>query len=175
MTKKNAPKPEEPLNSIHALIALAARDGLGEQLDWGDVLPILLNIVRDPVGPRNCRKLFSQVNDPSVMSTIEDWFNRAAAERDGSAKETERAATMITQPVQRGAVGVACGVGLAMAVGTMSGGSGLLLLVAAGGVACGGTFLGLNQRTSADAQVAIARAFQRLEAIAKEARDERKG
>ena len=156
--------------AVQALISLAARDGLGDRLTWGDVLPVVVKIAQDPLGPRNCRRLFGDVNDPSVLATIEDWFHRAASEREGSSRKTERALSMITQPVQRGAIGVAFGVGLAMAIGTLSGGPGLVLLLATGTVAGAGTFVGWTQKTRSDTQQALARDFRRLEDIAKEQR-----
>ncbi|MEL7090356.1 MAG: hypothetical protein AAFN94_01350 [Pseudomonadota bacterium] len=164
---------EDPLGPVHALVALATKDGLGEQLTWHTVLPVLLNIVQDPVGPRNCRRIFKQVNDPSALSTIEDWFNRAAAEREDSARDTERAAKMITRPVQRGAVGIAGGVGLALAVGTLTSGVGIPFLLAAGATVGGATWVGWKQQSSADRQDSLARDFRRLETIAREERESR--
>lgn len=156
---------------VRALVALAMRDGLGEALTWGDVLPVLLAVVQNLIGPRDARAVFATVNDPGVLATIEDWFNRAAAERDDSAKQSLRAARLITQPVQRGAVGVAGGVGIALSVGTLTGGVGLPFLAAAGVLAGGATWVGWRQQTMADTEEALARGFRRLEAIAREERE----
>lgn len=171
MSENNPQTSDEELGPVDALIFLATRDGLGENLTWGDVRPVLLAVAQNPVGPRDCRRRFREVNDTTVLATMEDWFHRAASERKASAQKTERASSMITMPVQRTGLAVLGGVGIAMAVGTMTAGTGIPFLIAAGAVAGGGTLAGWRQSTEAGAQRDLADVFHRLEAIAKEERD----
>ena len=159
---------------VDALVALAIRDGLGERLTWGEVLPVVLAVARDPIGPRNCRRLFVRVNDAQDLATIEDWFHRAAAERDASVRKTGRAVTMIARPVQRSALAGAAGIGLAMAVGTLASGPGALLLLVSLGVGGGATGVGYRLQTAADTETDLADMFRRLEAIAQDERMSRK-
>lgn len=75
---------------VEALVSLATRDGLGETVNWPEVRAAILQLLRDPIGPRDLRSVLENINDPSVKRTLEDWFVRAAAERDEDAKKANR-------------------------------------------------------------------------------------
>jgi len=155
---------------VEALVALATRDGLGDSVEWADVMAAALAIVTDPVGPRDLRDVLLRVNDSGVMATLEDWFVRAAAEREGAGGAAGRAAEKLLAPLQTVSLGGAATSGLALAAGTV----GLTLgapLVVSGLVVAGATSYGrwrLSQRE--DAARAEAAAIRRLAEIARDAR-----
>ena len=103
-----------------ALVALASQDGLGEEIIWQDVQAAIVSLLSDPVGPRDIRSIIERLNDPSVASTLQDWFDRAERERSKDAKDASRASEKLLQPIQATSFSVLAASGLAFAIGTLT-------------------------------------------------------
>ncbi|WP_132463665.1 hypothetical protein [Rhodovulum marinum] len=126
---------------VDALIALAARDGLGETVDWHEVEAAIAALVLDPVGPSNLRRRMAKLNDPEVARTLNDWFLRAAADRGADAREAARPADTLLAPIQNVGLGAAATAAVLTAAGTLGLGAGVLIglgaLLAAGSASLG--------------------------------------
>lgn len=115
----SGPPPDMKTPSLAlALVALATREGLGEPVVWPDVKGAIANLIADPVGPRDLRATVRDLNDADVAATLEDWFARAAAERDEDAKAANRAAEKLLAPLQIVSLGGGAAAALSVAVGT---------------------------------------------------------
>lgn len=51
---------------IDALITLATRDGMGDEVVWEDIEPAIYRLLEAPVSMSNLRRRMAQVNDPEV-------------------------------------------------------------------------------------------------------------
>lgn len=86
---------------VEALVALASRDGLGEQVAWDEVRAAIFALEDAPLGARDLRAILKRVNNPDVLDTLHDWFLRAASEREQNAEDASRAAQTVLTPFQR--------------------------------------------------------------------------
>lgn len=121
---------------IDALITLATRDGMGDEVVWEDIEPAIYRLLEAPVSMSNLRRRMAQVNDPEVALTLTDWFERAAGSRDKDARDAARPSEMVLGPLQ--GVGYGGGVtavvltatgALPLAVGTVMGVSALIFAI----------------------------------------------
>lgn len=156
--------PERTL--VEALVALATRVGLGDAVDWQDVRAATTALLDDPVGPRDLRAVMKRVNDPSVAFTLNDWFTRAAAEREADAKAATRGAEKLLQPLQTIAFGIGATGAVSLATGAMA--VGVALPVALGGLIVGGaaTYGRWRLTKRADEALSDAQAIRKLADIA---------
>jgi hypothetical protein len=156
---------------VEALVALAARDGLGETVNWHEVRAAIQYLLEDPLGPRDLRYVLGEVNNRmDIADTLEDWFMRAATERQEDAKAAARSAEKILAPIQTVSLGGAATSALGFVFGTITSWIAVpaaicVLLVAA--VAGYGRWR-LSKR--GDEAVTDADGMHRLAAIATEAR-----
>lgn len=164
---------EERHRLLDAVVSLAAQDGLGEEQFWETVEPALIELIRNPVADRDLRRYLPKINDTEVITTLEDWFTRAAGERSRDERDAWRFNTEIVTPIKRlGFAGVAAGV-LGTALGTSA--LPIALPVIAGGLILGGgginAALRLGQR--ADDAASDAARLKRLAEICLEDRKSR--
>ena len=162
--------PEERQRLLDAVVSLAAQDSLGEEQFWETVEPALIELIRNPVADRDLRRYMPRINDTDVVTTLEDWFTRAAGERDGDGHAADRFNSEVVTPIKRlGFTGVAAGV-----IGTAFGTAILpiTLPVIAGGLVLGGGGIGasLRLKTRSDDAASDAERLRRLAEICHEAR-----
>lgn len=156
---------------VEALVALAARDGLGETVNWREVRAAIQSLTEDPLGPRDLRFVLGEINNRNdVAGTLEDWFIRAAAEREEDAKSAARSAEKILAPIYKVSLGGAATSALGLVFGTLSG---TIAVPTAACVLAVATVAGygrwkLSKRE--DEAVTDAEGMRRLAAIAGEAR-----
>ncbi len=106
---------------VEALVALAARDGLGETVNWHEVRAAIQSLSEDPLGPRDLRFVLGEINNRhDIASTLEDWFIRAATEREEDSKAAARSAEKILAPIQTVSLGVAATSALGFVLGTIT-------------------------------------------------------
>ncbi|MEO0916494.1 MAG: hypothetical protein AAFY31_05860 [Pseudomonadota bacterium] len=158
---------------LDAVVSLAAQDRLGEEQFWGSVEPALIQFIQNPVADRDLRRYLPRINDTEVVTTLEDWFTRAAGERARDERNAKRFNTEIVTPIKRlGFTGVAAGV-----LGTALGSSALpiALPVIAGGLILGGGGIQAAMRltTRADDAASDAERLKRLAEICLENRKSR--
>lgn len=151
-------------------MSLAAQDSLGEEQFWETVEPALIELIQNPVADRDLRRYVPRINDADVLTTLEDWFTRAAGERDGDGRAASRFNSEVVTPIKRlGFTGVAAGV-----IGTAFGTAILpiTLPVIAGGLVLGGGGMAasLKLKTRADDAISDAERLRRLAEICKEGR-----
>ncbi len=147
---------------VLALAAYAARDGLGETLPLEDVPAAVWALQDDAVGPRDLRAVMTRLNDPAVAATLEDWFIRAAAEREEDAQAAARAAERLLAPLQIATMGGGAASAAAIAAGTA-------VLAAALIVAAAASFGRWRLAKREDEAKADAAAIRRLAEIARRA------
>jgi hypothetical protein len=152
---------------VEALVALAARQGLGEPIDWRDVESAVAALLDDPVAKRDLRALMVRLNDAEVARTLEDWFLRAADARDADAGDANRAGEKLLAPLQVVGLGGFATSGIALAAGTLAGTVGLPILAAAGVVAGAATWGRWRLSKREDDARADARAIRDFAAIAR--------
>ncbi|MGR3514915.1 MAG: hypothetical protein ACU0GG_19310 [Paracoccaceae bacterium] len=167
--------PEERHRLLDAVVSLAAQDGLGEEQFWEGVEPALVQLIQNPVADRDLRRYLPKINDPEVVTTLEDWFTRAAGERARDERDAKRFNAEVVTPIKRlGFTGVAAGV-LGTALGTSA--LPIALPVIAGGLILGGggikAALQLGRR--ADDAASDAERLKRLAEICNENRRARDG
>ena len=119
---------------IDALMALAARDGLGDEIAWSDVEPAIADLLDTAVSASNLRRRMEKVNDAEVALTMADWFERAADARAADARAAARPSEKVLAPIQGVGLGgtvtaviLASSGTLALAAGVILGVSGLIL------------------------------------------------
>lgn len=154
-----------------ALVALAARDGLGEPLNWHEVRASIQSLQEDPMGPRDLRYVLGEINNVAdIAGTLEDWFIRAAIERDEDAKAAARSAEKILAPIYKVSLGGAATSGLGLVFGTLAGTvavpTAICVLVVAAVAGYGRWKLSKRE----DEAISDAEGVRRLAAIAREAR-----
>ena len=165
--------PEERHRLLDAVVSLAAQDGLGEEQFWEQVEPALLQLMLNPVAERDLRRYLPKINDVGVVTTLEDWFTRAAGERARDERDAKRVNSEIVTPIKRlGFTGVAAGV-LGTALGTSA--LPIALPVIAGGMILSGLGIhtALRLRTRADDATFDAARLRRLAEICLEERNTR--
>ena len=164
-------KPSVHRTLVEALVALAAREGLGDPINWHEVRAAIQSLLEDPVGPRDLRYVLGQINNrDDISSTLEDWFIRAAVERDEDGMSAARAAEKILAPIQTVSLGGTATSALGFVFGTIGSaiaGPAALCLLAVAGVAGYGRWK-LSKRE--DEAQSDATGMRRLATIAKEAR-----
>lgn len=110
-----------PRTVVEALVALAARDGLGETVNWHEVRAAIQHLLEDPLGPRDLRFVLGEINNRTdIADTLEDWFMRGATERQEDAKAAARAAEKILAPIQTVSLGGAATSALGFVFGTIT-------------------------------------------------------
>lgn len=110
-----------PRTLVEALVALAARDGLGETVNWHEVRAAIRSLLEDPMGPRDLRNVLGEANNRTdIANTLEDWFLRAATERQEDAKAAARSAEKILAPIQTVSLGGAATSALGVVFGTIT-------------------------------------------------------
>lgn len=156
---------------VEALVALAAREGLGEPVNWHEVRAAIQSLLEDPMGPRDLRFVLDEINNRDVISsTLEDWFVRAAVERDEDAKAAARAAEKILAPIQTVSLGGAATSALGFVFGTIAStiaGPAALCVLAVAGVAGYGRWKLSKREDEAHSDAA---GMRRLATITKDAR-----
>lgn len=154
--------PQRRYSLVEALVALAARDGLGEPVDWADVRAALLALERDPVGASDLRRIVARVNDPAVPRTLRDWFLRAADEREGDADEAARAGEKLLAPLQLVSLGGVATGAIAAAAGTVGAALAIPVIGAAAVVAGAATYGRWRLSRREDTARRDARALRRM-------------
>ena len=162
----------KPRSSYHtlvgALVALASRNGLGEDVDWADVRSLILELKRHPLGASDLRTILARVNDPAVRQTIHDWFLRAADEREGDADEASRAEEKLLAPLQTVSLGALATVAIGAAIGTIGAVVAAPLMLAGLAVAAAATFGRWRLSKRADTARREALVLKRLSDAAKQ-------
>jgi len=166
--------PENRRRLLEAVVSLATKDGLGEELFWETIEPALMELVRNPTADRDLRVLLPRINDTDVIATLDDWFTRAARER---ARDQRRAATnageLIT-PIKRLGYGATIA-GLAGAIlGTAALPVALPLILLGSILAAGGMASSLTVRRKADAAEHDRELLHRLAEICRKELEARK-
>ncbi len=106
---------------VEALVALAAREGLGDAANWHEVRAAVQSLMEDPLGPRDLRYVLGEINNVTeIASTLEDWFVRAAAEREEDAKAAARSAEKILAPIYKVSLGGAATSALGLVFGSIN-------------------------------------------------------
>jgi hypothetical protein len=156
---------------VEALVALAARDGLGDTVNWHEVRAAIQSLLEDPLGPRDLRFVLGQINNrDDIAGTLEDWFVRAATERGEDAKTAARAAEKILAPIQTVSLGAAATTALGFVIGTITSTIAVpaaLCVLAVASVAGYGRWRLSRREDEAQSDVA---GMRRLAEIAKDAR-----
>lgn len=156
---------------VEALVALAARDGLGETVNWHEVRAAIQSLLEDPLGPRDLRFLLGEINNRhDITATLEDWFIRAATERDEDARAAARAAEKILAPIQTVSLGGAATSALGFAFGTITSAIAAPAAVCVLAVAAVAGYGRWKLSKREDEAASDAAGMRRLASIAKEAR-----
>ena len=116
---------------VEALVAYASRDGLGERVAWEEIVILIADLAVEPGAPTALRRHLGRLNDRDVAATLEDWFLRAAAERDLDAKHAARPSDKLLAPMQAVAFGAAGTAALLAMAGTLPLGAAILAGTAA--------------------------------------------
>ena len=103
----------------HALIAHAARDGMGDSPAWDDKLAGLRQVRDDPAGADHLKKAIAELNSPEPTSIVSSWFTRLLEDDESAARNAGRAGTVLMQPIQTVFLGLSSGATLALAIGTI--------------------------------------------------------
>ncbi len=159
---------------VETLISLASTDGLGESVDWEQVEAAVTELSQNPVGPRDLRKILTQVNDVTIITTLEDWFRRAANARDVDARDAKRFSDNLLTPVHRVSLGGIAASALSVSLGTIAAPVALPVLLAStvAGIATGYGRWRLSKR--ADTAASDATLIREFAQICRDARDTRK-
>lgn len=155
------------LEIIDALIAFAARNGLGEDVPWEDIEIAISQLLDHPVAQSDLRGRMNQLNDPEVALTLADWFDRAADARDKDARDAARPSEKVLGPFQAVGFGSAGTAVILTATGALTLGAGLLIGVAALTFAGSVTFGRSRLSKREDVASADARKIRRLADIAR--------
>jgi hypothetical protein len=158
---------------VETLISLASTDGLGEIVDWEQVEAAITELSQNPVGTRDLRKILTQVNDTAIITTLEDWFRRAANARDADARDAKRFNDNLLTPVHRIGLGGIAASALSVSLGTIAAPIALPVLLAStvAGIATGYGRFRLSKRS--DTAVADAALIREFALICRDARDSR--
>ena len=114
-----------------ALVALAARQSLGDEVDWADVDASIEALLKAPQSPQDLRSVLGQANEPALALILQDWLSRAVSIRERSARDAARASEKVIAPLQNVALGILATSGLGLAAGTLVDEIGLPILGAA--------------------------------------------
>ena len=118
------------LSVAHALVAHAARDGMGDSPAWDDIVAGLRQVRDDPAGADHLKRAIAELNSPEPTSIVSSWFTRLLEDDESAARNASRAGTVLMQPIQTGFLGISGGATLALAIGTIALVPGGVLLVA---------------------------------------------
>ena len=158
--------PEKANTVVDALIAHAARDGLGEDVSWAQVEAAISDLLGSPTAASNLRQRISKINDPEAALTLADWFDQASDGRDKDALDAARPAEKIFAPVQGvGFAGVATALFFA-ATGALALPAGVIIGAGAMGLAGVATYGRWRLSKREDEARSEAKALRRLAAIA---------
>ena len=114
-----------------ALVALAARQSLGGQVDWADVDASIEALLKGPQSAQDLRSVLTRVNEPALALILQDWLSRAVSIRERSARDAARAGEKVIAPLQNVSLGILATSGLGLAAGTLVDEIGLPILSAA--------------------------------------------
>lgn len=152
---------------LDALIALAARDGLDEEVRWDEVEPAIAGLLSATVSASNLRRRMEKVNDAEVALTLADWFERAADAREADADNAARPSEKVLAPLQGVWFGGAATAVILTAAGAMGLSTGAIVGAAALVGAAATTWGRLRQSGREDAARGDAKAIRRLAAVAR--------
>lgn len=155
--------PSRPSHEIiDGLLALAAREGLGERVEWADVEAAVAALLDDSLAASDLRRRVGGLNDPEARLTLGDWLERAATARDTDAEDAARPADKVFAPFQAVGLGGAVTGALLTLTGALTLHAGAMV-IAAGLLATAATTGGrwrLSRRE--DAAKKDAKAIRRL-------------
>lgn len=156
---------------IDALIALAARDGLGDDVPWDEVELAISQLLEAPVSMSNLRRRMEKVNDAEVALTLHDWFVLAADAREKDARDAARSSDKVLAPLQGVGYGSAVTAALFAGTGALGLVAGVAVAVSALVFAIGATMGRLRLSGREDAANDDVRAIRRMAKILRERGD----
>ena len=162
MTENQIPKSQ---TVIDALIALAARDGLGEEVVWEEVELAILDLLDAAVSTSNLRRRMDKLNDAEVALTLTDWFERAADAREEDAQNAARPSDKVLAPMQGVGYGAAVTAAILTATGALPVAASAIIIVSTIALAGGATYGRMRLSRREDKARQDAKAILRMAAI----------